>query len=205
MAGGLGPRDLEALEFRADLVRHRCFRAAFEHLQLPVIGTVRSRDEGGAADPAPSGRKYFFERLLPVVDAIDIELRHAPGFSETIERANDAGKDVIVSFHDFKATPKLETLRHKAREARKIGATVFKVATTLRTPGDLARLCQLLDENDLLPLSVMGMGLLGRASRLSLAAAGSLLNYGWLDCPQVSGQWPALVFRKRLAEALSDS
>jgi len=205
VAGGLGAEDLDAVEFRADLVRHRSFAHAFGQLKLPVIGTVRSRDEGGDADPAPTGRKHLFERLIPVVTAIDIELRHADGFSKVIRHATAAGKEVIASFHDFRGTPSLENLRYQAKAAEKAGATIFKVATFLRTPSDLAQLFLLLDQKDLIPIAAMGMGPLGRASRLSLAAAGSLLNYGWLDCPQVSGQWPALVFRYRLSEALSDS
>jgi 3-dehydroquinate dehydratase-1 len=48
----------------------------------------------------------------------------------------------------------------------------------------------------------MGMGPLGKVSRLVLAAAGSRLNYGYLDKPQVAGQWPALELARRLEEIL---
>jgi 3-dehydroquinate dehydratase-1 len=51
-----------------------------------------------------------------------------------------------------------------------------------------------------LPLSVMGMGAYGKVSRLLLARAGSVLNYGYLDEPQVSGQWEATLLKQRLAE-----
>jgi 3-dehydroquinate dehydratase-1 len=49
----------------------------------------------------------------------------------------------------------------------------------------------------------MGMGGLGRVSRISLGAAGSVLNYGWLHRPQVSGQWPARRLKKLIREAMS--
>ena len=49
----------------------------------------------------------------------------------------------------------------------------------------------------------MGMGPLGKVSRLVLAAAGSRLNYGYLDKPQVPGQWPALELVRRIEEVLS--
>jgi 3-dehydroquinate dehydratase-1 len=48
----------------------------------------------------------------------------------------------------------------------------------------------------------MGMGPLGKVSRLVLAAAGSRLNYGYLDKPQVPGQWPAPELVRRLEEVL---
>jgi 3-dehydroquinate dehydratase-1 len=37
----------------------------------------------------------------------------------------------------------------------------------------------------------MGMGPLGKLSRLTLATAGSCLNYGYLQHPNAPGQWPA--------------
>ncbi len=51
-----------------------------------------------------------------------------------------------------------------------------------------------------LPLSVMGMGRFGKISRLLLAQAGSILNYGYLDRPNASGQWEARLLKCRLAE-----
>jgi 3-dehydroquinate dehydratase-1 len=50
------------------------------------------------------------------------------------------------------------------------------------------------------PISVMGMGEYGKLSRLLLARAGSVLNYGYLDVVQVPGQWPAPLLKERLAE-----
>ena len=45
------------------------------------------------------------------------------------------------------------------------------------------------------------MGPLGRASRPVLAAAGSVLNYGYLGGgAQVPGQWPAARLRARIDE-----
>ena len=52
-----------------------------------------------------------------------------------------------------------------------------------------------------LPLSVMGMGRFGKISRLLFAQAGSVLNYGYLDRPNASGQWEATSLKKRLANS----
>jgi hypothetical protein len=49
----------------------------------------------------------------------------------------------------------------------------------------------------------MGMGDLGKVSRLVLPLAGARLVYGYLDRPQVEGQWPAAVLAARLAELSS--
>ena len=77
----------------------------------------------------------------------------------------------------------------------------MKVAAHLRTPNDLAALL-ILQGTTKVPLATMGMGPLGKVSRLVLAAAGSRLNYGYLDKPQVAGQWPALELVRRLEEVL---
>ena len=45
----------------------------------------------------------------------------------------------------------------------------------------------------------MGMGKFGKASRLALAKAGSVLNYGYLDCPNAPGQWEATELKRLLA------
>lgn len=50
----------------------------------------------------------------------------------------------------------------------------------------------------------MGMGRFGKISRLLLAQSGSILNYGYLDRPNASGQWEATLLKKRLAEIASD-
>jgi 3-dehydroquinate dehydratase len=49
-------------------------------------------------------------------------------------------------------------------------------------------------------LSVMAMGAFGKISRLLFAKTGSVLNYGFLDQSNASGQWPAKLLKKRLAE-----
>ena len=46
----------------------------------------------------------------------------------------------------------------------------------------------------------MGMGEYGQVSRLLFGGCGSVLNYGYLDRPQVPGQWPAEVLKTRLLE-----
>jgi 3-dehydroquinate dehydratase-1 len=46
----------------------------------------------------------------------------------------------------------------------------------------------------------MGMGPLGKISRLLLPLAGSRLVYGYIHRPQVAGQWPAMLLAERLKE-----
>jgi 3-dehydroquinate dehydratase-1 len=140
------------------------------------------------------------ERYLPWAAAIDVELRSAGAWDDLLERSRAARVRRIVSYHDFSGTPPLAALRKVVRRAASAGADVVKIATLLRSPDDLCTLLRLQASTTAVPLATMGMGPLGKVSRLVLGAAGSRLNYGYLDKPQVPGQWPAAELAQRLRE-----
>lgn len=198
--GAARKNPIDAVEVRADMLPQPPSADQLAALPLPAILTVRHHDEGGARPIADSERLALYLELLPAAAAVDIEGRSLAGFGELIAAAHKARKAVIVSFHDFEATPALPKLRAWSAKARKGGADVVKIATKTETPADVSRLLTLLGEAEA-PLSVMGMGTLGRASRLLFAKAGSVLNYGWLAEPQVPGQWSAPDLRDLLARA----
>ena len=91
-------------------------------------------------------------------------------------------------------------LQARIRRAKRAGADICKIAAVTSTAADLHRLLTLFTTRQPLPLSVMGMGEFGKVSRLLLARAGSVLNYGYLDRPNASGQWEARVLRERMRE-----
>ena len=171
---------------------------------LPLLVTVRHPAEGGASPGLDTAaRRRLYERFLPAAAFVDVELRSLRALAGTVARAKANGVRVVASVHDFQAVPGAPKLRELATRAVDAGADVFKVAATVNRPGELARLLDLLDDERRLPLAVMGMGPLGRVSRLALAAAGSVLNYGYLGKrPQVPGQWPAATLRERIDELM---
>jgi 3-dehydroquinate dehydratase-1 len=114
--------------------------------------------------------------------------------------ARTHGVELVLSHHDFRATPSPSRLETLQRSAQAAGADIFKVAALTSTPRDLSSLLSLLSNRSKLPLSVMGMGALGKVSRLVFAEAGSVLNYGYLDRPNASGQWEATLLKQRLKE-----
>ncbi len=187
---------IDLAEVRADHLGIDLCRREMPQMKTPAILTVRREDEGGR-DPLHSGERLAaYEELLPHAAAVDIELRSAKELDTIIRQAKKAKVAVILSYHDFEATPSLKKLRETIRKAREAGADVPKIATLLKTPADAARLLEAFDGTG--PFALMGMGALGRASRLLLAQAGSSLNYGWLHKPQVSGQWSAAELRRIL-------
>jgi 3-dehydroquinate dehydratase-1 len=194
-------RGLDVLEARLDSIGYRSvkFPASWP---LPVIATARHPDEGGAGNLSAAIRRGFLEEAMPWASALDIELRSARALSSVIACAHQHGRTVILSHHDFSATPTTAVLKKLAARAGDEGADLFKVATLLRTPSDLLRLVEFQSTAARIPVAAMGMGSAGRFSRIVLCGFGAPLCYGWLGSPQVPGQWPALSLAGLLKEIL---
>lgn len=166
----------------------------------PILLTARHPAEGGQGSPEAAGRMALIEPLLDLAALIDLELRSAMEMKTLIARAHAAGVKVMGSFHDFQATPPDDVLRGAIDFAQPAGLDAVKIATYLNTQDDLIRLMQLTASPHRLRLSTMGMGPWGRTSRLVLAKAGSLLNYGYIGGSNAPGQWPAARLKQILAE-----
>jgi 3-dehydroquinate dehydratase-1 len=177
-------------------------RRAMDKLRAPLIITVRHPREGGAPGLSLRMRRALYAEFLPHATLVDLDLRSSRSLRDILEAAVKAGKKLVLSYHHFDATPSLADLIKRKAAARRAGADIFKIASLVRSPADFATLLTFVARSrELRPaVSAMGMGEFGKVSRLALARAGSVLNYGYLGNAQVSGQWPALRFRERLAE-----
>lgn len=198
----------DVLEFRLDNL------AAHLERSLQVIGscrerfailtTVRRPDEGGAGNPSDAERSALYHRFLDLSSLIDIEGRSlaAPAMQETALAAREKGVKVVVSRHDFATFPGHAALGDFIGAAFEKRADVAKIAVYLDKFKDLHTLTSLVEAETARgrPISAMGMGPLGKLSRLVLAKAGSCLNYGYLLKENAPGQWPA----QRLSELIRE-
>ena len=200
------PGEVDLLEIRVDAFAPDSapLLRALPRLRVPLLITVRHPAEGGAHGLSFPQRRALFAQFLPFAAFIDLELRSLEKLASTLADARARGVRVIVSAHHFKTTPPAARLQQTIRRAHAAGADICKIATLAETPAALARLLALFAQPQPLPLSVMGMGRFGKISRLLLAQAGSVLNYGYLDEPNASGQWEAVLLQKRLAEVEGD-
>ena len=201
LAGTLLPGEVDVLEYRIDSLAEIIGDAerAVIASRIPVLLTVRHPDEGGSAPLDAVQRKALYRRFIPRAAFVDIELRSLPEFADVLKDARRAGCGVIVSSHDFSETPPSAEIDERQGEAFEAGADIFKIACLTSTAGDLARLLDFTERPAGGLHSVMGMGRFGRVSRLALAEAGSVLNYGYLDAPNAPGQWEARELRRLIA------
>ncbi|MEN3940110.1 type I 3-dehydroquinate dehydratase [Prosthecobacter sp. SYSU 5D2] len=192
----------DVIELRLDTLKTPAadIRMALAGNQTPVLLTARHPAEGGQGTVEAAGRIALLEPLLDLAVLMDIEMRSAMDMRPLVQKAQGMGVRVIGSFHDFQTTPGEEVLRGAINFAQPAGLDAVKLATFLNNPADLTRLITLTSEVHRMRLSTMGMGPLGRVSRLVLAKCGSLLNYGYLGEANAPGQWPAARLKELLAE-----
>src|SRR5262245_54442535 len=77
---------------------------------VPTLATIRSKAEGGYWPGGEPERLRLFEAVLPAVDAVDVELSAAEILPGVVAAARALDRLVVVSYHDFAATPELDRL-----------------------------------------------------------------------------------------------
>lgn len=192
----------DVIELRLDTLKMPAseLREALKGNATPILLTARHPGEGGQGTEDAAGRIALLEPLLDLAALMDIELRSVMDMRALVQKAHGMGVKVVGSFHDFQTTPGEEVLRGAISFAQPAGLDAVKIATFLNSTEDLTRLIKLTSESHRLRLSSMGMGPLGRVSRLVLAKCGSLLNYGYIGESNAPGQWPAAKLKELLAE-----
>ena len=193
LAARLQPADVDLLELRVDALVGQldAVRRELPRMRLPVLLTVRHPAEGGLGGLRLDRRRNLFSEFLEYATMVDVELRSVDSMREMIAAARNRGVKVVVSDHHFRSTPMVGRMLERRRRAFAAGADVFKIAAMAGDARSLARLLEFAARCSGRPCAVMGMGRFGQVSRLALAVAGSVLNYGYLDRPNAPGQWEA--------------
>jgi len=187
----------------AEKVPVATIESALRDRRHPVLLTLRIPAEGGRHPWKLKERRELYLRLLPLVEAIDLELATAGAMSTALDEARRAGKTVVLSAHSIAkpATPAQFEKWQAQFQARP--ATILKVAARIASWRDLQRLAALLVNHPAWPIAVMGLGPFAAQSRSVLTALGSRLVYGYLDAPAAPGQPSAAEVAKSIT-ALPD-
>lgn len=166
--------------------------------KLPVIATIRSKAEGGKRNLKDGERLRIFKAIMPLVDAIDIELSSKRILKDVIKEAHRFKKRVIVSYHSFRNTPAEGQLSAIIKNSRKAGGDIVKIAAFAKDKRDITRLASLTaSHNDIITIA---MGRLGIVSRLFFPMLGSLLAYCSVTKSSAPGQMPLKTAAKLLKE-----
>ena len=191
----------DAIEVRVDAllaseVSSNEIEAALQKKKQPVLLTLRIPPEGGHRPWKIAERRALYLRLLPLVEAIDVELATAKAMQSVIDAARRAGKTVVLSAHAITKPATPAQVAHWVGQFYQKPNTILKIAALIKSWRDLQQLAALLVNHPEWPIAVMGLGSYAAQSRSALTALGSRLVYGYLDKAAAPGQPSATEVRK---------
>jgi len=144
---------------------------------VPLIATNRRPDQGGhSADSDAERIAGLIQACESGFDYVDLEI-NTEAVGEIAKKAKSLGAKVIISFHDFEATPEKELLEGILRDELSAGADICKIVGTSNTPGDNLTYLNLLRENADIKIVSFGMGNAGVLSRVLSPLVGGAFAY----------------------------
>jgi 3-dehydroquinate dehydratase I len=205
--------EVDLLEWRLDVFYQRYARnetlAALTTLagfpRHPVVATNRAKQEGGVFD-GPEALRFEILHKAAEVGAEWVDLEHWVG-AATMKGFQSQDARVLLSHHDFSATPDRATLQRLAETMARKEPDAIKITTYAQTSEDNLRVLELIPfGRQELGIEVLAfcMGPLGCWSRLISLMLGSPWAYVQLPelLPAAEGQFMAAELRlllKRLA------
>lgn len=194
----------DILEFRLDTLLPETSpwldaALSIEESGKPVFVTPRLRSEGGRWDADNSARRDLLEQALQHLASVDIEST-SELLPEICACAAQHEKNIIVSYHNFDATPSRSELHDILAQLESVPHAIPKIATMIRVKEDCDKLIELLSVAPTRPRSIIGMGDKWQHTRIEFPAQGSCLTYGFFDIPCAPGQIAA----DKLVAALRD-
>ena len=147
-----------------------------------LVATYMSAGPGAKTDKTVDDdtRK---ELLMAAIEAgaryVDVEVQADEAYKrDIIQKARIYGCKVIISFHDFQATPEKGKLEETTALCFKEGADIAKIACKVNTVKDNIRLLGLLDKEEYHGRTVViGMGKKGRITRITAPLLGSPFTF----------------------------
>src|SRR5699024_8296771 len=121
--------------------------------------------------------------------------------AEIKKAAEKYEKQLILSYHNFQYTPRIEVLKEKAQLAAEYGADIVKIAVMPKNKEDeyhLMEATRQIDEQLTVPIITMSMGEKGALSRVIGWAYGSVLTFGVGVEASAPGQVPVKALRNTI-------
>jgi 3-dehydroquinate dehydratase/shikimate dehydrogenase len=188
------------LEFRLDFLDHPCKGAeaiAGFLQQFPecfILATCRRHQNHGKFNGSIEEQFAILELAVRSgAHAIDVEIETAEAAPDRINQFRGRAQ-VIVSYHNFEATPPMDTVINRVM---KVQADAYKVVTTARKPSDNVRVLAAAKALPKKRLVVLAMGELGFPTRVLSPVFGGAYTYAAPMCAEgtAAGQVSARYLR----------
>ena len=154
-----------------------------------VVCTLRPKSEGGKFEGDEKERIAIL-KLIAAYDPflLDIEFNTIKKNKELVRYLKSTKTKLLVSWHDFKKTPKFSELKSMMNQMTKFSHNV-KIVTTAKSADDSTRVLQLYSKNEKNNLIAFAMGNSGKVSRILCLYLGSPYTYVSLGKPIAPGQF----------------
>jgi len=178
----------DCVELRVDYIKNlkiKDIEVIKNEVKKEAIFTCRKKDEGGKFAGSEKERLEILEKALELdFDYVDIEL-------SSINQINLSAKNkeakIICSYHNFKKTPDYKELEIIANQMREYKASVLKIATMSHNEEDNRKLFKLLlNKCKEEKMIVLGMGEVGKITRILLPLLGGYLTYANIDSSEIA-------------------
>jgi len=154
-----------------------------------VVCTLRPKSEGGKFEGNEKERIAILKLIAEYSPfLLDIEFNTIKKNKELVKYLKTTKTKLLVSWHDFKKTPKFSELKNMMSHMVKFSHNV-KIVTTAKTIDDSTRILQLYNKNGKNNLIAFAMGDNGRVSRILCLYLGSPYTYVSLGKPVAAGQF----------------
>ncbi len=163
--------------------------------KYPLIFTCRKFEEGGYRRVSQSQKVKLMEAAIKSrkIDIVDMELANE---EENIKRISLIAREnrvkIILSHHDFKATPGKEEIIGKLVKAQELGADIGKIALMPKDKRDVLKLLEASleagEKHVHIPLITMAMGDKGQITRIVGGFFGSAITFARGRASSAPGQ-----------------
>ena len=153
------------------------------------VCTLRPKNEGGRFTGSENERKSIIKLIAEYNPfLLDVEFSALQKDKKFLKYMKESKTKILVSWHDFKKTPKLVDLTKKFTHMKKFSNYV-KIVTMAKTVNDAARTLSLYKDVSKTKLIAFSMGEEARFTRILSLHMGSPFTYVSLGKPIAPGQF----------------
>lgn len=179
-------------EIRFDFLKSEEIPQTLENIKdelKKVVCTLRPKSEGGKFEGTEKERVAILKLIAEYNPfLLDVEFNTIKKNKELAKYLKSTKTRLLVSWHDFKKTPKFSELKNKMNQMSKFSNNV-KIVTTAKSAKDSTTTLQLYSQNKKNNLIAFAMGDNGRLSRILCLYLGSPYTYVSLGKPVAPGQF----------------
>ena len=154
-----------------------------------IVCTLRPKTEGGKFEGSEKERISIIKLISEYNPyLLDVEYNTLKKNKELLKYLKSTKTKLLVSWHDFKKTPKTTELQNKIKQMSKFSSNV-KIVSTAKSTDDSTRMLELYKNKGKNNLISFAMGDFGRISRILCLYLGSPYTYVSLGKAIAPGQF----------------